>query len=139
MIYGYVILCTRTAQRLRHSAFFSHRDRDRKYPALARRIQVHMSNLSLKIEFGGGLELLFDNKRAHRISLPSRIPSSWSPTTRTSATGSAPSPMEHEETRPTDVRFLIYWLNDNLLRERSELFVEDGTVCVLSPRNAVRA
>jgi hypothetical protein len=82
---------------------------------------VSMSTLSLKIEFGGGLELLFDNKRSHRLAVPARIPASWSLATRT-AVSTAPNP---------EAENLIYWLNDNLLRERSELFVEDGTVCVL--------
>jgi hypothetical protein len=92
---------------------------------------VSMSTLSLKIEFGGGLELLFDNKRSHRLAVPARIPASWSLATRT-AVSTAPNPeAENTKTRPVDVRYLIYWLNDNLLRERSELFVEDGTVCVL--------
>jgi hypothetical protein len=95
------------------------------------KLNVSMSTLSLKIEFGGGLELLFDNKRSHRLAVPARIPASWSLATRTAAS-TAPNPeAEDTETRPADVRYLIYWLNDHLLRERSELFVEDGTVYVL--------
>ena len=30
--------------------------------------------------------------------------------------------------RPVDLAYLIFWLRDNLLKERAELFVENGTV-----------
>lgn len=79
-----------------------------------------MSTISLKIEFGGGLELLFDNKRSHRIDLPARIP----------AASSSTAASEEASDRPTDVQYLIHWLKDNLLKERAELFIEEGTVYV---------
>ncbi|TCD61147.1 Ubiquitin- modifier 1 [Steccherinum ochraceum] len=63
-------------------------------------------SISLKIEFGGGLELLFSNERSHRISLPTIQP----------------------DGRPTNITDLIFWLRDNKLKERPELFVEDKTV-----------
>ncbi|KAI0058330.1 ubiquitin-like modifier 1 [Artomyces pyxidatus] len=65
--------------------------------------------LNLKIEFGGGLELLFDNKRSHRVALP-------------------PPPPSDTQAAPTDINYLIQWMKDNLLRERAELFIENGTV-----------
>ena len=64
-----------------------------------------MSSLNLKIEFGGGLELLFDNKKKYNVELP--------PTTNN---------------KPTTLSHLIFWLKDNLLKERPELFIEEGTV-----------
>jgi ubiquitin related modifier 1 len=75
-----------------------------------------MSEIALKIEFGGGLELLFGNTRSHRVSVPAAIPAS--------------STSENGETRPADVNFLIHWLKDYLLKERPELFIEEGTVYV---------
>ncbi|TFY76237.1 hypothetical protein EWM64_g7772, partial [Hericium alpestre] len=82
------------------------------------------STINLKIEFGGGLELLFNNQRSHRIALPSVAPS-----TSFASPSSPPAP-----TRPADITFLISWLKNNLLMERAELFVDDDGVgvCVLS-------
>ena len=81
---------------------------------------VPMSTISLKIEFGGGLELLFSNQRSHKITVPAHIPVS-------SSTSDA-SASEEARTKPADLTFLIFWLRDNLLKERAELFVENGTV-----------
>jgi ubiquitin related modifier 1 len=89
-----------------------------------------MSELALKIEFGGGLELLFSNKRSHRVSLPAAIPVSSSP----ARAGATDASSDAKSTKPTDINFLITWLRDNLLRERAELFVEEGTVYVSSSR-----
>lgn len=69
-----------------------------------------MSTIALRIEFGGGLELLFSNQRSHRVSIPAGVLSGADPA------------------RPADVAYLIGWLRDNLLKERAELFVENGTV-----------
>lgn len=79
-----------------------------------------MATLRLKIEFGGGLELLFSNQRSHSITLPAHVPAAPSPAGGTQG-GEVP-------TRPLDVTYLIFWLRDNLLKERAELFVENGTV-----------
>ncbi len=79
------------------------------------------STLDLTIEFGGGTELLFGNVRSHKITIPATAP----------ATANSSKPE-----RPADVTFLIQWLKDNLLKERSELFVDptgEG-VCVRSFR-----
>ncbi len=71
-----------------------------------------MSHLRLKVEFGGGLELLFSNQRTHVVTVPLVV-----------------SKGKGKE-GPVDINFLIHWLNDNLLKERPELFIEGGTVCV---------
>ncbi|KAF7329920.1 Ubiquitin-related modifier 1 [Mycena kentingensis (nom. inval.)] len=66
--------------------------------------------ISLKVEFGGGLELLFSNERSHKLNVPAsvQIPSG--------------------ETKPADITFLIRYLRDTLLKEREELFMENETV-----------
>ncbi|KAI0717886.1 ubiquitin-like modifier 1 [Cerioporus squamosus] len=79
-----------------------------------------MSTIALKIEFGGGLELLFSNQRSHRITIPANVPMS-------SATGQTPEGAD-VPTKPADIAYLLFWLRDNLLKERAELFVENGTV-----------
>jgi ubiquitin related modifier 1 len=63
---------------------------------------------SVKVEFGGGLELLFSNKKSHEVDIPA-----------TTVDG-----------EPADMKSLILWLKDNLLKERVELFldVDDNTV-----------
>ncbi|KAG6831969.1 Ubiquitin- modifier 1 [Tephrocybe sp. NHM501043] len=66
-----------------------------------------MATISLKVEFSGGLELLFSNQRIHSINLPVVEKST--------------------STTPT-LQYLINYLRDNLLKEREELFVENGTV-----------
>ncbi|TDL19443.1 ubiquitin-related modifier 1 [Rickenella mellea] len=66
--------------------------------------------IPLRVEFSGGLELLFSNQRSHRITLPSTVP--------------------HGDgtTKPTDITYLIDWLRRNLLKERAELFTDGATV-----------
>lgn len=80
--------------------------------------------VSIKVEFSGGLELLFDNQRSHRVSVPSRVSASSKKTLKDDEGA------DGEEGRPADVKYLILWLKDNLLKEREELFVENGTVYV---------
>lgn len=82
-----------------------------------------MSTLSLKIEFGGGLELLFDNKRSHRISIPARVKAK-----DVSSDLPGAQVASNQLAKPADARYLIYWLKDNLLKEHAELFVDEGTV-----------
>ncbi|KAI0372454.1 ubiquitin-like modifier 1 [Pilatotrama ljubarskyi] len=79
-----------------------------------------MSTISLKIEFGGGLELLFSNQRSHRVTIPALVPASGS--SGDSSSG------EEAAKKPADLSYLISWLKDHLLKERAELFVENGTV-----------
>lgn len=61
--------------------------------------------LNIKIEFSGGLELLFGNQRSHLVQIPS--------TTDTSS---------------TNITYLIDYLKKNLLKEREELFTEGKSV-----------
>ena len=73
-----------------------------------------MADIKLRIDFGGGLELLFSNTRTHRIAIPSTVPQG------------------DKIGQPADIDFLIHWLKDNLLKERKELFIENGTLYVVS-------
>ena len=70
--------------------------------------------INIKIEFGGGAELLFGNIRSHSIAIPSKAPA----TTNSSK----------QEGRPADITFLIDWMKGNMLKEREELFIEGETV-----------
>ncbi|RMX77506.1 hypothetical protein D0869_09838 [Hortaea werneckii] len=64
--------------------------------------------IDLKVEFTGGLEMLFSDQRKHHISLPSKDPASG---------------------QPSNVAFLIHWLCENLMRDpRRDMFVLEGTV-----------
>ncbi|KAJ2919680.1 hypothetical protein MD484_g713, partial [Candolleomyces efflorescens] len=76
--------------------------------------------VAVKIEFGGGLELLFSNQRTHKVSLPATVPKD--------NTTALPGPENDSPTKPADVTYLIHYLRDHLLKERAELFVENGTV-----------
>ncbi|KAJ4490430.1 ubiquitin-related modifier 1 [Lentinula aciculospora] len=80
-----------------------------------------MSTISLRIEFGGGLELLFSNKRQHTLTLSSAVPFD-------NNTKIAPDMLSGVETKPADVEYLLFYLRDILLQERPELFMEDKTV-----------
>lgn len=82
------------------------RDASKLQPGPSRYTTYFMTmSISLKIEFGGGLELLFSNKRSHQITIPA-----------------------NPGDKPANITFLIFWLKDNLLKEREELFIESGTV-----------
>ena len=87
-----------------------------------------MSTIDLKIEFSGGLELLFGNKRTHVLSLPAVVPEdeeeNGNPT---------PTPTPTPKSAPRDVTYLIRHLRTHLLTERPELFVEGDTVYVSPP------
>ncbi|KAI0922550.1 hypothetical protein AcV5_009490 [Taiwanofungus camphoratus] len=87
------------------------------------------SIISLNVEFGGGLELLFSNRRKHRIDLPARVPAAAA-STASERGPEASAEGEQPQGRPADITYLILWLRDNLLTERAELFVENGTVYV---------
>jgi hypothetical protein len=80
-----------------------------------------MSTISVKIEFGGGLELLFSKKRSHRLILPAAVP-------KNNSTDSITNLITVEPTKPIDITYLIYYLKDHMLKERVELFMEKGTV-----------
>ncbi|KAJ7326354.1 ubiquitin-like modifier 1 [Mycena albidolilacea] len=74
-----------------------------------------VASISLKVEFSGGLELLFSNQRSHKLSVPALVPTTYGDTTS-------------DAQKPADITFLIHYLRDNLLKERVELFMENGTV-----------
>uniref|UniRef100_A0A3B4BM32 Ubiquitin-related modifier 1 n=1 Tax=Periophthalmus magnuspinnatus TaxID=409849 RepID=A0A3B4BM32_9GOBI len=59
--------------------------------------------LSINLEFGGGAELLFDGVKKHTVTLPS-------------------------QSEPWDVKQLLVWIQQNLLKERPELFVQGDSV-----------
>ncbi|KLO15503.1 ubiquitin-like modifier 1 [Schizopora paradoxa] len=87
--------------------------------------------LKINVDFGGGLEILFDNKRSHVVSLPLRVAPSSSDTNPTDPISSSTTESATaDETRPTDVSALIDHLKDNVLsdRKRAGLFAENGTV-----------
>ena len=65
--------------------------------------------LTVKVEFSGGLELLFSNQRSHVVRVPSVDPTTL---------------------KPADVLFLIGYLRTRLLTQRPELFVDNGSVLV---------
>ncbi|KIO22413.1 hypothetical protein M407DRAFT_245184 [Tulasnella calospora MUT 4182] len=79
--------------------------------------------LNLKLEFGGGMELLFSNKRSHRVSIPAHVPAPPPPTASASPATDRP-----DTPRPSDVNYLIHWMKENILTERVELFMEGDTV-----------
>ncbi|KAL4067467.1 hypothetical protein V8B97DRAFT_1873720 [Scleroderma yunnanense] len=111
-----------------------------------------MSTITLKVEFAGGLELLFDNKRTHSISLPSLVPSDNSipPASSSSApeSGSYPPPLKSDDTlasregkpdglnqrqrvgttKQLDVQYLMFYLRAKVLKERPELFMDGNNV-----------
>jgi len=99
-----------------------------------------MSTITFKVEFGGGLELLFGNKRVHSISLPSLVPSDnnlpSSLATLTKSDDGVPSsyqetladglnPSQGEgKTKQLDIQYLMFHLRARVLRERPELFMD---------------
>lgn len=58
--------------------------------------------INLRVEFTGGLELLFSNQRKHNVCLPNLV-----------------------SNEPADVTDLIHHLRDNLLTERREFFIDE--------------
>ncbi|KII91750.1 hypothetical protein PLICRDRAFT_105361 [Plicaturopsis crispa FD-325 SS-3] len=80
--------------------------------------------ISVKVEFSGGLELLFGNTRSHSIVVPGRV----SIKNTTTSVRDSEKKIDENATKPADVAYLIAHLRDHLLQEREELFVEDGSV-----------
>lgn len=62
--------------------------------------------MHLTLEFGGGLELLFDSVKTHEVELK----------------------VEDEATEELTVEKLLVWIRDNLLKERPEMFMRDKSV-----------
>ncbi|KAG9296187.1 hypothetical protein G9A89_014779 [Geosiphon pyriformis] len=65
-----------------------------------------MSELTVKLSFSGGMELLFNNIKEITVNVPKSI------------NGISPPTMKE----------LILWVRDTLLKERAELFVSGSTV-----------
>ena len=82
-----------------------------------------MSTVSVKVEFGGGLELLFSNQRSHKVEIPATVPSAV-------PVKDSANKDPKLAGRPADITYLLFWLRDNLLKERPELFIENATVYV---------
>ncbi|ERL86354.1 ubiquitin-related modifier 1 [Dendroctonus ponderosae] len=59
--------------------------------------------MDIKLEFGGGAELLFDNQKQYKITL------------------------ENKKT-PWLIGDLLFWIKDNLLKDRPELFLQNDSV-----------
>ncbi|KAH8112262.1 ubiquitin-like modifier 1 [Phellopilus nigrolimitatus] len=82
--------------------------------------------IPLKIEFSGGLELLFSKQRSHRISVPSRVPVNYPGASNESSL--VTDTVSEDAMKPVDIAYLIFYLRDNLLEDRVELFMENGTI-----------
>ncbi|WVW84186.1 hypothetical protein I302_106216 [Kwoniella bestiolae CBS 10118] len=61
--------------------------------------------IEIKIEFGGGLHLLFSSQPSHKIHIPRNIPND-----------------DNTATQPVNMRYLVKWMKSNLLSEREEMF-----------------
>ena len=64
------------------------------------------NKMKVTLEFGGGAELLVKNQKKHEVTLPE-------------------TPESGSEWR---IQELLFWIRDNLLAERPELFMKDNTV-----------
>lgn len=62
-------------------------------------------SLHIRLEFSGGAELLFNKVKTHDVVLPERM-----------------------DKEPWNLRKLILWIAENLLQERSELFIQGDSV-----------
>ncbi|KIK41311.1 hypothetical protein CY34DRAFT_85646 [Suillus luteus UH-Slu-Lm8-n1] len=77
--------------------------------------------MTIKLVFSGGLELLFGNERNQSVLIPPFVPSD-------NSTHSSPDTPSTGETKAADLEYLIYHLRDHVLKERPELFMENGTI-----------
>ncbi|KAF7278471.1 ubiquitin-related modifier 1 [Rhynchophorus ferrugineus] len=59
--------------------------------------------MKIKVDFSGGAELLFGNQKHHEVDLPVKD-------------------------KPWLLGDLLFWLKDNLLQDRPELFLQDNSV-----------
>ena len=66
------------------------------------RIEIEDLIMNITLEFGGGAELLVNKQKQHKVTLP----------------------QEEEWT----IQELLYWIRDNILAERPELFLKENTV-----------
>ncbi|KAI8377003.1 ubiquitin-related modifier 1 [Blakeslea trispora] len=66
-----------------------------------------MAELTINLEFSGGMELLFQNVSKHTIKFPAT----------NNSTG-----------KPSNLQDLIFYIRDNMMTEKQDLFVEKDTV-----------
>ncbi|GAA5910286.1 hypothetical protein JCM8208_003496 [Rhodotorula glutinis] len=91
-----------------------------------------MATISITVQMSGGMELLFSHQSTHALTLPRyHLPSLT--TLAPSPPASPPAPLDPKTTEgahETDVRFLVWWLREYLLEDRSrpELFSQGDTV-----------
>ncbi|KAK4051940.1 Ubiquitin- modifier 1 [Microbotryomycetes sp. JL201] len=84
--------------------------------------------VSLKLEFGGGMELLFDNEHEHKVDVPRFYdPASLVEATAKAHPAAAPRPASGKQ---TDIKFLIWWMRWYLLsdKDRPELFSQGESI-----------
>ncbi|KAL1916591.1 uncharacterized protein VTP21DRAFT_5782 [Calcarisporiella thermophila] len=62
-------------------------------------------SLKINLQFGGGMELLFDNVKSKNVEIPAQHGS-----------------------RNTNLKDLIAWIRNNLLKEKPEFFVQGDSV-----------
>jgi ubiquitin related modifier 1 len=93
-----------------------------------------MASISLKVQFSGGLESLFSSKPSHplilNLTIPAFVPTDNS-TDNASPNVSENVPVDTDlnvNTKLADVAYLIHHLRDRYLKERVELFMDNGTV-----------
>ncbi|CAO3637528.1 unnamed protein product [Cunninghamella blakesleeana] len=67
-----------------------------------------MADLNINVEFSGGMELLFNNERKHTIVIPKQS--------------------SKDASKPTDLQDLIFYIRDNMMTEKKDLFVDKDTV-----------
>jgi ubiquitin related modifier 1 len=83
--------------------------------------------VAITVQFSGGLEYLFHREPPHPLKLDLDVPA-FVPvdnSSHISAEGAAAVP-----TKPADVTYLIHHIRNHYLKERVELFMENGTLCV---------
>ncbi|KAH8926527.1 ubiquitin related modifier 1 [Atractiella rhizophila] len=83
--------------------------------------------VNITVEFGGGMDALFSNKKRHQLSLPSSYLPSTLPSSSSNADSSA---IKGEGEKRTDIRYLISYLLHHHLsdKNRPELFAQGESV-----------
>jgi ubiquitin related modifier 1 len=81
-------------------------------------------SISLRIQFSGGLEYLFDHEPSHPLKMNLTIPESVPIDNSSHVIQLSPG----AKTKPADISYLIHYIRDHHLKERAELFVDNGTV-----------
>lgn len=91
--------------------------------------------MKVVLEFGGGLELLFDKVKKMELDIPvAADPSGAAEAGAGAGAGAADAdaaPALPAVEAPLTVGKLLVWVRDNLLKERPELFMAGDTLCVL--------